>query len=29
MRDAQLNRLKSIPGQAFVAVKAGRIHTPC
>ena len=28
-RDAQLNRLKSIPGQAFVAVKAGRIHTPC
>ncbi len=28
-RDGQLNRVKSIPGRAFIVVKAGRIHTPC
>jgi hypothetical protein len=27
--DDDLNRLKSVPGRAFVVVKAGRIHTPC
>jgi hypothetical protein len=27
--DEDLDRLKSVPGRAFVVVRAGRIHTPC